>query len=385
MSKTILISAGEISGDLYGANLISEIKKIKPDIRFIGMGHQRMKQAGVKICTDLSSVSTIGLIEPLIFIPKIMKSFQKMKMIMEKEKPDLIIPIDYQGYNMTLIKLANKLNIPVVYYISPQEWQWGTEKKGKKIVEYTKKIIAIFKEEADFYNRLGGVAKYFGHPIVDIAKSNISKTEFFKKYNLDEDKKIISIFPGSRPQELKYTFPILLQAAKGLQQEKNNLQFVISVASQNYESKIIKTTASYDLKNVIFYYDNQYDLIKHTTLSLLTSGTITLEHACLGCPFIANYRFSKISYFLIKKLLAKKFKNIKYISLPNILAKQEIAPEFLQENCNSKNIVKKALILLNNQEQYFNVKNNLLNIKKNLGTEGVTRKIAQEIVGLFAK
>ncbi len=376
----IMISAGEISGDVHGAKLVQEIKKMDPTHTFFGMGHSRMKNEGVQIMADLSTVSTIGFIEPIRYVPKILFTYFKMKRLMKRHKPDLLIPIDYQGYHMVLIAAAKKLNIPVIYYISPQEWQWGTEKGGRRVVELTDKILSIFKEEEAFYNALGGSAVYIGHPILDLAQSKITKDDFYAKLKIPSGVKIISIFPGSRPQEINYTLPILLGAASLLQQENPELKFVVSIVSQKYESEIKKKTAQSGLKNALFYVDNQYDLIAHTYLSLATSGTITLEHAILGTPCLVNYRFGKFSFWIAKKLLSKKFAKIKYFALPNILLQKQVLPEFLQDACNPQNLASQAMEWLENPARYREVQNELKQVRTKLGDEGVVRRAAKEIV-----
>jgi len=379
----IFISAGEISGDAHGARLVSEIKHLQSDIQFLGMGHTKMKAAGVDIRADLSKVSTVGFIEPLIYLPKILMTYRKMKRLLKKEKPDLLIPIDYQGYHMLLIKAAKKLKIPVIYYISPQEWQWGNDTGGKKVVNLTDKILSIFKPESQFYNRLGGNAVYIGHPTLDLSTAELSKDQFYKKIDIHKDQKILAIFPGSRPQELKYVAPILLKSAKAIQNDFPNIQIVVSVASSIFESQIKKLSQDLGLKNVIFYTDLSYDLIAYATLSLLTSGTITLEHVCLGTPFIAAYKFSPLSYWVLTHVFKKKFDRVKFFTLPNILMDQETIPEFLQDKANVEALRKKAISLLSDTQEYEHLKHNLLDVKTKMGYPGVVRRAAEEIVGFL--
>ena len=137
---------------------------------------------------------------------------------MKQNRPDVFIPIDFQGFNMLLCVAARRLNIPTIYYISPQEWQWGTQKGGKKVIENTTNILSIFKEEEEFYKKLGGKATYIGHPLKDIVQSSLDKESFYEKYKIDPEKRIVSVFPGARPQEVKHVFPTLLKAAKNLRE-----------------------------------------------------------------------------------------------------------------------------------------------------------------------
>jgi len=383
----IMMSAGEVSGDIHGARLVEEIKKIDPTIQFLGMGHSRMAEAGVDIKADLSVVSTIGFIEPLRYLPQIVMTYFKMKKLLKTERPDVLIPIDYQGYHMLLIKAAKKVGVPVIYYIAPQEWQWGTEEGGRSVIENTDRILSIFKEEELFYNRLGGHATYIGHPIIDLAQSTVEKWDFYRKFGIDEDKRIISIFPGSRPQELKHTFPMLLEAAKQLSNQFDDLHIFVSIVSPKFEADIKATVRSQNMEDRIKYYanQNQCDLIANTTLSLTTSGTITLEHAVLGTPFIANYRFGKLSFWLATKILGEKVKKIKFISLPNIFLDRKIAPEFLQGQCTPDVIASEAISLLTNPANYDAMKSAFQEVRNKMGTPGVIARAATEIVRFLKK
>ena len=380
--KKILISTGELSGDMYAGKLIQSIHHLDPSISFIGMGHQHMRNAGARILADLSTQSTIGFIEPIKFIPKILSAYAKMKTALTTESPDLLILIDYQGFNMRLAKAAKKQGIPVIYYISPQEWQWGSEKGGQNVIQNTDKILSIFPSEASFYNQLSpGHATYVGHPILDAITITANRTQLYHKLNISSDKKIISVFPGSRSQEIRHLLPIFLTVIQQLAQRFSDIAFVLSIATDRYKKSIQDLVSQYKLdKSVTLYSGNPHNLIAHTTLSIVSSGTITLEHACIGTPFIANYKFGRLSYFIAKLLVGKKFKKIKYISLPNILSGKQIAPEFLQDDCTAENIVSMTHILLSESHKYQKIQSDLLEIKHKLGPGNVTENAAKAVL-----
>ncbi|MBT5954581.1 lipid-A-disaccharide synthase [bacterium] len=384
MPLKIMISAGEISGDRYGAQLVQELSKSNEDISFYGMGHRAMENSGVQLLANLSGQSTIGVLEPLLYLPKILKALQKMKAFLRKERPDVFIAIDFQGFNMMVCKEAKKLGIPVVYFISPQEWQWGTESGGKKVTECTDKILSIFKEEVPFYSKLGGDPVFIGHPMCDIAKSESIKDMFLKKENLDSSKDILALFPGSRAQEIKHVWPVIGQAAQELTERFPKLQMVLAVADVELIPKIKESfTPSSPLK---FYEGSPYDLMKHTRLSLVTSGTVTLEHMLIGTPFIANFRFHPISYWIIKKLVGKKFfERVKFISLPNILAKRKIVPENIQDDCNVERLVSQAVNFLENEGEIVTLKSDYEEVKKSVYSVNVNKKAAEEILNLIKK
>lgn len=380
----IMISAGEISGDRYGARLVEELSKLDGDLSFYGMGHRAMEDSGVKLLANLSGQSTIGVLEPLLYLPKILNALHKMKTFLRNERPDVFIAIDFQGFNMMLCKEAKKLGIPVVYFISPQEWQWGTESGGKKVVECTDKILSIFKEEVPFYSKLGGDPVFIGHPMCDISKSDAIKEDVFKKGDLDQSKDILALFPGSRSQEIKYVWPVIGQAAQALIERYPKMQMVLAVADVELIPKIKESfTPSSPLK---FYEGSPYDLMKHTKLSLVTSGTVTLEHMLMGTPFIANFRFHPLSYWVIKKLVGKKFfDRVKFISLPNILAKKKIVPENIQTECSVERLVSQAVNFLENEEEIITLKSDYEEVKKSFYSVNVNKKAAEEILNLIKK
>ncbi|MFA5879569.1 MAG: lipid-A-disaccharide synthase [Candidatus Margulisiibacteriota bacterium] len=383
--KKIFVSTGEISGDLYAANLVEELKKQRPHLEFWGIGHTKLAKAGVKIIADLTTASTIGIFEPIKYLPKIIYTFLKVKSFFRKVKPDLVIVIDYQGFHMQVIRLAKKLKIPVVYYIAPQEWLWGSEAGGLKVVKNTDLILAIFKEEADFYKNLGGNISFSGHPLVDIVKSTISKEEFARIYGINLNDRVLSVFPGSRWQEINKTFPVLLDTAINLSKKYPDFKIFISVSSEKFEVKIKEIVEKKGLKNVVYYKENIYDLIMNTYLSLTVSGTITLEHAILGTPALVGYRFNPISFWLIMFVLRKKLDKIGFMALTNIIFRREIMPEFMQYKCTPEALGRTADFLLQDPAAYVKLKADLTKIRDYIGQGGSVVKSAQSVLALLDK
>jgi lipid-A-disaccharide synthase len=378
----IMLSTGELSGDIHGARLVSELKKIDPSITFLGVGGPKMKEQGVSLVADLTSHSTVGILEPIRYIPQIYLGYLKIKKALREEKPDLFIAIDTQGFNMLLLKIARKLGIKALYYIAPQEWLWGSEKGGQKVVNLTDKIITIFPGAYEFYKRLGANTAYVGHPLLDIAKANLKREEFYQKFQIPVHKKILTVFPGSRPQEIKYTFPVLLKAAQRILQSCPQLQLVVSIINPKFELQIKQQIQKIGLKDVIFYSDIQHNLIAYTYLSLTPSGTITLEHALLETPCIVAYKFSRISYMLLNFVASKVRERIKYISLPNQIMGARIIPEFIQDDATPETLVKEAFRILDNEEEYQGFKAKLSMVKAKLGQPGVIKRAAEEVMGL---
>lgn len=383
MSKTILISAGEISGDKHAANLVKAIKKQDPSINFIGIGGEFLKREGVDIIYDITAASTIGLLEPLRYLPKIMTAYKKITQVMKDQKPDLFIPVDSQGLHMMFLKKAKQFNIPAVYYISPQEWQWGTEEGGKKVISLVEKILAIFPEEEQFYNKCGGNATYVGHPCVESVNSNlVSKEEFYKKQKIDSGKLIFSIFPGSRSQEIKYLLPLFLETIELFCADKTTLVPIISIASSKYRKKIIAILKKYKKTNIKVYEDDSIPLIQHSHIMLSSSGTITLESALQGIPNVVAYKFHPLTYWFAKTFFKQKVDRIKFISLPNLMLNKKVLPEFLQHDATTVNLIDQLNRLLDESNRN-KFKYQLDTLTKSLKIENAAEKAAYSVLSVM--
>ncbi|MFA4966899.1 MAG: lipid-A-disaccharide synthase, partial [Candidatus Margulisiibacteriota bacterium] len=199
----IMLSAGEVSGDVHGAYLVRELKKLNPDIYFFGMGSERLSAEGVDIKYDITSRGSIGLLEAFPNAFPIYLTYKKMIGLMRKERPNLLILIDSQGFNLPLAKEARKLGIRTVYYIAPQDWLWGTPAGVKKVAATAGLIVAIFEKEYDSYKKAGANVIYFGHPLIDIVKTDVAKKQ--------RSAPLVAICPGSRPQEIKGLLSILVK------------------------------------------------------------------------------------------------------------------------------------------------------------------------------
>jgi len=380
---TILISAGEVSGDIHASHLVRAIKSKRPDINFIGIGGDRMREVGVKTVMDICSVSTVGLVEPIRYLPRIYKAYRALLKLIKTEKPDMFIPVDSQGFHMLVLHKIRKYMFPKVYYISPQEWHWGTEKGGLKVVALVDKILAIFPQEADFYNELGNKAVYVGHPLLDTVKATMDKQTFCETHGLDPKVPILSIFPGSRRQELQRTAPPLFKAAALIQKEIPGCQVVVYCVADEFKQRVEELMKMSRIQTPFLYRGNSHDLIGATTLSLVSSGTISLEHAILGTPCIVAYKLSPITYRFAHMFLKKQVEKIVYISLPNIILDKWVIPEFIQENADFEKIGRCGIELLNSEEKLSEFIEALKEVKEKLGGGGAVTRASDEVVRMI--
>ncbi|MGB9856598.1 MAG: lipid-A-disaccharide synthase [Dictyoglomaceae bacterium] len=361
----IMFSVGEVSGDVHGAYLIKALKKYNLNLSFYGLGGERMKEEGLNLIANVTRFSTIGFIEPIPYIPIFLKLLNKMEQILKKEKPDLLILIDFQGFNIPLAKKAKKLGIPTIYYFAPQYWLWGKRENAKKISKYLSWIIATFPQEFKLYKEYTDRVSFFGHPLVDY----LSSLEPQKR----EDN-LIGIFPGSRKQEIENLTPLFMRIASHF--SKRGFKFLLPLASQQFLSLLNKHVDK-NLNNLnieILSGKESYKVLQKVNFGLASSGTITLEASFLSCPLFVFYKISRITYFIGKRIIHHK-----YISLPNILAGREIYPEYIQK-INEDEVIKDIEDFIANAERRERMLFELKKVISSLGEPGVLDKIAQFIL-----
>jgi len=369
-NKTIMIVAGEASGDMHGANLVREMLKINPALNFYGIGGNKLREEGVELLANASDMAVVGLTEVISKLGSILKIMKMMKRSLDDRRPDLVILIDYPDFNIPLAKAAKKRGIKVFYYISPQVWAWRKGRIGQ-IKKAVNKMAVILPFEVDTYGREGFAVNYVGHPLLDMVKLNYSKQESRKKFGLAENKITVGILPGSRLSEVEKLMPELLRASEILAQKMPDIQFILPLAD-TLEEKIITEIISRFTIKVHVVAGHTYDVISCTDLALVASGTATLETALLGVPMIIVYKISLLSY-VIGRLIV----DVENIGLVNIVAGKTIVPELIQSDASSKRIAEEALAILTNGEKKQEIIKELEAIRAKLGEPGAAIRAAQ--------
>ncbi|OGC03427.1 lipid-A-disaccharide synthase [candidate division WOR-1 bacterium RIFOXYA12_FULL_43_27] len=375
----ILVSAGEVSSDLYGSFLVKEIVRTSRDLslQILGMGGEKLAAAGMDVRCDIIERSSVGLVETLPNIPAIYLVLRKMISLLDKEKPDLVLAIDSQGFNLPLLREAKKRGIKTAYFIPPQEWLWGTEENLKKVVAVCDLIIEIFEDGYKAYKENGGNVKYFGHPILDIAKSTLPKETFLKKHGLKNAFPIISLGLGSRKQELKKLLPKILKTAELVAKEFRGAQFLIPLSNTKFRKTIERHLKKYKI-NAKTIEDSSYNILNASDLLITKSGTINVEACVLNIPNIMMYEVHPFTYWIAEKVL--KIKVPPYFSLPNLIAKEKIIPEFVQKEADPKKIAAEAVKILKNPQE---IKIRMQKVTAALGSPGAIKKISAEISSLI--
>lgn len=368
------IIAGENSGDLHASNLVKELLRLCPQATFYGLGGEQLKQAGVKLLFNIvDSLAIVGFVEVIIKLQKIKKIFSATVKFLEQERPDAIILVDYPDFNLRIARIAKQLGITVFYYISPTVWAW---RRGriKIIAKYVDKIMVILPFEEALYKAAGVDVSYVGHPLLDVMNLTMSKEEVFRHFNLDPNKKLIGLLPGSRKAEIERHLPVMLGGAELIKQKMPDVQFVIPRASTIKRELIDFYLSSSPLKvTVVDQY--RYNVRSAMDFSIVASGTATLETAFLGCPMLIIYKTSFINY-----LIAKSFINFPYIGLVNIVAGNMLVPELIQYEATPHNIAEKTIQLLNDPETLAIIRYEMRKIKEKMGGPGASRRTANIIL-----
>ena len=368
----ILISAGEASGDLYAGAVTRGIKQLNPEAEVFGMGGDCLREAGGEVLFDIKDHSLMGFVEVLKKLPDVWKLRNAFIDLMEKRKPDVLLTIDYPGFNMRLAKLAKERGINVVYFIAPQVWAWRPG-RAADVAKVTDKIACIFPFECDFYKSYGADIEFIGHPLVDTVKPSLSRKEAEELAGKRTGHPLILLMPGSREMEIQRLLPVMLDAVKILKQKRPELDFAIPRAA-TIAKEILEDSVRQAGLNIRLIEGHNYDVMSVADLAIVTSGTVTLEAAMcgLGCEIL--YKSSPVSFWIAKRVV-----KIPNIGLPNIVAGRQIEPELLQDDCTPDKIASTALELLE-PERFAQLQRDLLEVKEKLGEPGAVKRVAELVL-----
>jgi lipid-A-disaccharide synthase len=375
-SKKILLVAGEVSGDLHGSHLVEAIQRIEPEVQFSGVGGEGLERRGVKLLYPAHSLSVVGITEVFVKLRTILKALRGLKRSLQREKPDLVILIDFPEFNLRLAKIARRRGIPILYYISPQVWAWRP-KRIRLIAQLVRKMVVLFPFEVPLYEAAGVDVEWVGHPLLDIVKPTLPKEKAFQQFGLDPKQRTIGLLPGSRSHEVERLLPPLLASAHLLQKEIPDLQFVIPLAPG-----LPKTILSSRMKNISVpvkvVEGFTYDVMNLSDLLITASGTATLEGAILGKPMIIIYKVSFPSYWIGRAVI-----RVDHIGLVNLVAEKEIAPELIQKDVHPQRIADEALRILRDPILSRKMSESMGEVCQKLGKPGAAQRAARIVTSLL--
>jgi lipid-A-disaccharide synthase len=334
----IFISAGEASGDLYASRVVETLRARHPDARFFGCAGPRMQAAGVRAIVDSRSIAVAGLVEVVAHIPRILGLFRRLVRAAASEKPDLAILTDAPDFHLRLAKKLKKMGIPVVYLIAPQAWAWrsGRVRTMRRLID---RLLCIFPFEQQFFESRGVPTTYLGHPLARIVRPSMTRAEFFEELSLKEDQRIVVLLPGSRHGEVERHMPALFDAVRQIR-IRQDVHFVLALPlGFNFDEANFRERAR--AESIQVKVGLTWDALAYADLALAASGTVTIEAALLGAPLVSFYRVNALSWILGRWLVKAPF-----LSMVNLVAGRQIAPELIQGEMTGERIAAEAIRLL---------------------------------------
>lgn len=391
MTIQIFIHTGEVSGDLQGGLLVSALyrqaEKRGLDITVLGVGGHCMEEAGAKVLVDTVRLSAIGLLEALPFYMKGREAQKQVNQYLLDNPPDLMVLLDYMGPNIPVGKFVREHmpEVPIAYYIAPQQWVFSTKTDTRNVLSVADKLLAIFPEEAKYYENAGGNVRWVGHPLVDILAAPPSKAEARSQLQLntdtdDTDRQVVTLLPASRFQELKYIMPRMFEAAKTIQAALPGVKFLVPVSLPDFKAVVAAAIEDYGLNAQMVDKEAGQAAIAAADLVINKSGTVNLEVALMNVPQVVTYRLSNLTGFIAKYVV--RFTG-DYVSPVNLMENQPIVPELLQWDATPKKISAAALELLTDEAKRQTMLEGYAQMRRAMGEVGVCDRAADEILDML--
>lgn len=387
----ILISAGEASGDLYGAQLIVALRRrarrSDEPLEFLGVGGECMNAAGCEIVVDSRHLAVIGITEILGQLPRIYSEFRRLLRAVDHsaKKPAVAIVIDSPAFNFRVAREMHARKIPVIYFVAPQLWAWR-ERRVRRVQRWIRKVLCIFPFEEAFYHKYNVDAEYVGHPLADLPKPEITREAYAQQHGLNPARTWIAMLPGSRRKEVKTHLSTMIAAAELLRNDNAGYQFLLPVASTLdvdwFQEMMARTSAVRRqpelLKMCLFRVKHSATALLHSRAAVVTSGTATIEAALMGTPFVAVYRLSPLTFFAAKRLV-----KVGHVAMPNLIAGREVVPELLQSDFTPQKIVSHLRQIIQDTDSRQSMLAGLAEVRRTLRHEGETPAIERAANAIF--
>lgn len=368
----LLVVAGEPSGDLHGANLLHQLKQMDSRLEAFGIGGDRMQKCGVELIHHFGDLSVVGFSEVVRRLPSLRGVMSDLFHSMLARKPDMVILIDYPGFNLRFSRLAKVRGYRTVYYITPQVWAWG-EWRIRQLSRWVDKLIVVLPFEKELYEGLGLNVSFVGHPLLDVVEKRMSRQHFCSSLGLDPEVPILGILPGSRTHEVRRILPTMLISLKSL----DSAQYVLALSSHIQRSTVEQLIRRF-LPQVRIVTGMTYEVMSSSDLLLVASGTATLEAAILGTPMLIVYRVSPVSW-LIARMLVK----VPHIGLVNLVAGKEVAPEFVQFQATPRRLSPMIRQLVEDGDGREAMRRELRRVRTLLGEKGATLRAARIVMEML--
>ncbi len=373
---SVMVCAGEASGDAHAANAIAALTDQGVSFSSFGMGADQLQAAGTELIVDCRDLAVIGIVDVLINYPRFMKRLARLRNALRERRPDILMLVDYPDFNLKLAETAREQGIPVLFYISPKVWAWRAG-RVKRIAKLVNHMAVLFPFEVEIYQKAGVPVSYVGNPVVADAVSPFTRDEACAHFDLDSDRPVVSLLPGSRTGEINRNLPAMLATASLIAQRLPECQFILPVAPTLEESFIREQLGDDAPQSLHLVIGESRNVMRASDVALVASGTATLETALMGTPMVVMYIINRLNYAIMKRLIS-----IPDISLVNIVAGRRIVPEYVQDAATPEAMADDVLSLLQDETRRDTMLKDLQALKINMGDSGASSRVAELIVSL---
>jgi lipid-A-disaccharide synthase len=371
----VVVITGEASGEAHAARMIAELKRLSPNTEVAGIGGENMRAAGAEIVVDFSELAVMGIVEVLKRYSHIKKIFKQIVKYLQQEKPSLLVLVDYPGFNLKLAKVAKKLNIPVLYYISPKVWAW---RKGriKTIKRYVDHMAVLFPFEVPIYEQKGVDVSCVGHPLVDAVQSSLTTEQAKRKFEFNPEHRLVGLFAGSRKSEVTALLPVMLETAEKIHARHLDTAFVLPLA-QGLTMETVEPILKQTKLPIKLIRGDFYDVTKACDAIIAASGTVTLEIALLAVPHFIVYKVAPTTYNILKRLV-----KIPYVGLCNIVTGEPVIKEILQDDVTVENLDQALTQLLTDRQSKHKAELIQQQVLTALGPSGGANNAAEQVLAM---
>jgi lipid-A-disaccharide synthase len=374
---TIMLSAGEPSGDLHGAMLCRALREQAPELSLTGMGGARMAAAGMRVLVDPTARAGVGGVEIMGRLPSLFRAYQLLGDRLRALRPRALVVIDFPEFNMRLARAARRAGVPVIYFIPPQVWAWRPW-RARTIAGLVSRVLAVFPFERALYERAGAAVEFVGHPLLDALPFDLSRVEARRRLGLEPDESVVGLLPGSRHEELERLLPPMVEATRDLGVAHPRRRFLVGVAASVEPERvlqILRRTGANESARLELREARTYEIMTAADALLVASGTATLEAALLGAPMVVCYRVPRLSELVVRALV-----RVPWISLPNLVARRALVPELLQDDVSGPRLAAEARRLLEEPEAARAQRAGFAAVRAALGEPGVGWRAAAAVL-----
>jgi lipid-A-disaccharide synthase len=375
----ILIVVGEASGDQHAARLVAALREEVPQAEFMGVGGEALAAQGVRILWPAAELAVVGLSEVAARLPAVWGALGSIRLVLKKERPSLVILVDFPDFNFWVARLAKYYGVPVMYYISPQVWAWRTY-RVRTIARLVDRMAVIFPFEADFYREKGVPVAYVGHPLMETLPPLPPRASLLKKWGLDPRRFTLALLPGSRASEIERHLPLMLLSAALIHQAIPETQFLLPLASTAPGELVGELVEKFGDLGLKIISGQSYQALAAAHLAVVASGTATVEAALAGTPMVIVYRISPLSYRVGERLI-----RVEHVGMANLLAEERLFPELLQEDLTPERLAREVLSLVGDRKRLQIMRLGLARVIERLGGPGASRRAARVALEIMAE